>query len=85
MTTPRAAAGRQGFHRAHTGASPVVHWLKTAGILSPLLIHEFVSDPEARWRYTRIALVATAALSQGFYAARIHRERQERAQEQYQR
>ena len=73
-----APSERLAFRQPHTRTSPVAHWLKTAGILSPLLIHEFVKDPEQRWRYTRIALVATAALAQGFYAQRIHREREAR-------
>ena len=68
---------RQPFHKPHT-ALGVGHWLKTLGILSPLIIGEFVKDPEQRWRYTRIAVVATAALSQGLYTHRIERERQER-------
>lgn len=76
--TLSAPSERLAFHRPQTSASNVGHWLKTAGILSPLLIHEFVKDPEERWRYTRIALVATAALAQGLYAARIHREREGR-------
>lgn len=69
---------RQPFHQPHTSISSAAHWLKTAGILSPLLIHEFVKDPEQRWRYTRIAVIATAALAQGLFVHRIHRERQER-------
>ena len=50
---------RQAFHRAHTTLG-VGHWLKTIGILSPLIIGEFVKDPEGRWRYARIGAVATA-------------------------
>jgi aminoglycoside/choline kinase family phosphotransferase len=70
---------RQAFHRAHTTLG-VGHWLKTIGILSPLIIGEFVKDPERRWRYARIAAVATAALSEGLYTHRIERERQERSE-----
>jgi hypothetical protein len=68
---------RQSFHRAHTTLG-VGHWLKTIGILSPLIIGEFVKDPERRWRYARIGAVATAALSEGLYTHRIQREREER-------
>jgi hypothetical protein len=80
-----APSERLAFRQSHTWISPAAHWLKTAGILSPLLIHEFVKDPEQRWRYTRIALVATAALAQGLYAQRIHREREARRGQQSQR
>jgi hypothetical protein len=69
---------RQPFHKPHTALSATGHWLKTIGILSPLLIGEFVKDPERRWRFTRIAVIATAALSEGLYTHRIQRERQER-------
>jgi hypothetical protein len=68
---------RQAFHRPRTTIG-VGHWLKTIGILSPLMIGEFVKDPEQRLRYTRIAVLATAALSEGLYTHRIARERQER-------
>jgi len=69
--------GRQPFYKPHTALSTTGHWLKTLGMLSPLIIGEFVKDPERSWRYTRIAVVATAALSQGLYANRIQRERQD--------
>ena len=68
---------RQPFHKPHT-ALGVGHWIKTLGILSPLIIGEFVKDPEQRWRYTRMAVIATAALSQGLYTQRIQRESRER-------
>jgi sirohydrochlorin ferrochelatase len=68
---------RQPFYKPHTALSTTGHWLKTVGMLSPLIIGEFVKDPERRWRYTRMAVIATAALSQGLHANRIERERQE--------
>jgi hypothetical protein len=72
---------RQAFHHPRTTMSATGHWLKTLGILSPLVIGEFVKDPEQRWRYTRIAVIATAALTQGLYARRVQKEREERKQE----
>lgn len=33
------------------------------------------------WRYTRVAVIATAALTQGLYARRLHKEREERKDE----
>jgi hypothetical protein len=53
------------------------HWLKTAGILAPLVIGEFVKDADKRWRYFRMASVATALVSEGLYTSRIKRERDE--------
>jgi hypothetical protein len=73
-----APYSRQPMHAPHTSISAAGHWLKTAGILTPLLIGEFVKDPEQRWRFTRIAVIATAALAQGLYVHRIHKEREER-------
>jgi hypothetical protein len=67
---------RQAFHNPHTsyGAG---HWIKTAGILAPLVIGEFIKNPDARWRATRIAVVATALLSEGMYTHKIRKEREE--------
>jgi len=53
------------------------HWLKTAGILAPLVIGEFVEDAEKRRRYIRIASVATALVSEGMWAHKVQREREE--------
>jgi len=53
------------------------HWLKTAGILAPLVIGEFVKDPEKRWRYVRLASVATALVSEAMWTNKIHKERQQ--------
>lgn len=50
-----------------------------AGILSPLIIGELVKDADKRWRWIRIASVSTALLSEGMYAHRVQREREERA------
>ena len=67
--------------RAHNsiGAGSAGHWIKMAGILSPLIIGELVKDSEKRWRWIRIASVSTALLSEGLYAHRIQREREMRA------
>jgi hypothetical protein len=78
---PGVPHNRQAFHKPRTALSATGHWLKTAGMLSPLVIGEFVRDPERRWRYTRIAVIATAALTQGLYAQRLQKEREERAEE----
>jgi hypothetical protein len=43
------------------------HWIKTAGILAPVIIGEFVKNHDKRWRYIRLASVATALISEGLY------------------
>jgi hypothetical protein len=53
------------------------HWIKTAGILAPLVIGEFVKDPEKRWRYVRLASVATALVSEAMWTNRIRKEREQ--------
>jgi len=67
---------RQAFHHPHTSLGAVGHCLRTAGILAPLIIGEFVKDHEKRWRWTRIAAVATAGVSEVLYAHRIEKERE---------
>ena len=69
---------RQAIHQPHTSMGATGHWVKTLGILSPLLIHEMIKDPEQRWRWIRISAVATALVSQATWANRLHKERQER-------
>ena len=73
---------RQPFHNAHSsiGAGSAGHWIRMAGILSPLIIGELVKDADQRWRLIRLASVTTALVSQGLYAQRIHQERKEKEQ-----
>ena len=79
LETLIAQSGRQAFHNPHTSVGSAGHWIKTVGILSPLLIGEMIKDPEQRWRWIRISAVATALLSQALWTNRIHKEREERA------
>jgi|ERR1700722_7466377 len=72
---PRTAE-RQAFHRPHSSLGATSHWIREAGILAPLIISEFVKDGEQRWRYIRLASIATALLSQGMFTAKIHKERE---------
>jgi hypothetical protein len=67
----------QAYHKPHTSLGATGHWVKTAGILAPLVIGEFVADSEKRWRYIRIASVATALISEGLWTHKIHNERKE--------
>jgi hypothetical protein len=74
---------RQSFHHPRTsiGAGSAGHWLKMAGILSPLIIGELVQDPNKRWRWIRIMAVLTAVTAEGFHTRRITRQRDECEQE----
>jgi hypothetical protein len=76
---PDYAPERQAFQHTHThiGAGSGGHWLKMAGILSPLVIGELVpDDPVKRWRWIRIISVIAAFGAEALYTARIQRERQ---------
>ena len=66
---------RQEFYRPHTSMGAVGHWVKTAGILAPLIIGEFVKDTEKRWQWTRLASVTTALISEGMWQHKLQRER----------
>jgi hypothetical protein len=70
------------FHHSHVSAG--AHWIKTVGLLALLIIGEFVKDADRRWRYAKIASVATALISEGMYANRIQRKREE-CRERYER
>jgi hypothetical protein len=67
---------RQAFRRTHTSLGAAGHWIREAGILAPLVISEFVKDGEKKWRYIRIASIATALLSEGMWTAKVHKERE---------
>jgi hypothetical protein len=69
---------RQAFHHPRTALGAAGHWVREAGILAPLVIGELVKDADKRWRYIRMASVATALLSEALWTSRIHRERKER-------
>ena len=72
------APERQAFHRPHTSIGATGHWVKTAGILAPLIIGEFVKDADQRWRWIRISSVATALVSEALWTNKIRKERQDR-------
>jgi hypothetical protein len=67
----------------HAPPGEIGHWLRTAGILSPLVIGEVVKDPEKKWRFIRVTSVAVALISEGLHVHRLNRERRER--QEYQR
>jgi hypothetical protein len=51
-------------------------WVRRAGILAPLIIGEFVKDPDRKWRFIRVTSVAAAILSEGLHSHKAHRERE---------
>ena len=68
---------RQAFHHPQTSYGAAGHWIKTAGILAPLVISEFIKDPDKKWRAVRIASVATVLFSEGTWTHKIHKEREQ--------
>lgn len=75
---------KQEFHHAHTSMGAFGHVMRTAGLLTPLIIGEFVKDADKRWRDTRIASVGTALLSEAIYAIHQEHEKKEREAEREQ-
>jgi hypothetical protein len=71
---------RQAFRNPHTSFGAAGHWVRMAGMMAPLVIGEIIKDPDKRWRWIRIASVATALVSEGFYTHRIQQERREQRQ-----
>ena len=80
---PNPLPDRQPYHNPHTSIGATGHWIRTAGMLAPLLIGELIEDPNKKWRWIRIASVTTALLSEAMYTHKIKQEREERA-ERYQ-
>jgi hypothetical protein len=64
-------------HRREPGvAGEIGHWVRTAGIVAPLIIGEFVKDPDRKWRFIRVTSVAAAILSEGLHSHKAYRERE---------
>src|SRR5215813_635324 len=77
-----APPGSPARQHHHAPPSEIGHWVRTAGILSPLLIGEVVKDPAKQWRFIRITSVAVALISEGLHVHRLNRERKERESQQ---
>ena len=75
---------RQAYHRPHTSLGAAGHWVKTAGILAPLVIAECIKDPAQKWRAIRIAAVATALLSEAMWTHKISQERKHAREREHQ-
>ena len=67
---------RRAQHKPPSAADEIGHWIRTGGILAPLLIGEFVKDPDRKWRFIRITSVAAAILSEGLHSRHAYRDRE---------
>ena len=67
----RRARRRQGAVEGEIG-----HWVRTAGILAPLIIGEFVKDPDKKFRFIRVTSVVAAVLSEGLHSHKVYRDRE---------
>jgi hypothetical protein len=71
---------RRAPHKPSHVEGEIGHWVRTAGILAPLVIGEFVKDPDRKWRFVRITSIAAAILSEGLHEQKNH-QRHERDRE----
>jgi len=55
--------------------------VRTGGILAPLIIGEFVKDPDKKWKAIRLSAVAAAVISEALYAWHQGRNKQTREAE----
>jgi hypothetical protein len=83
---PETPFPRQEFRRAHTsvgaaGGYPAGHILRLGGLLAPLVVGEFVKDPDKRWRWIRICSLVAAGTSEILWAHREQQRREEREAE----
>lgn len=74
--TRAAPSDKQTRHRPPPSSAGTGHWVRTIGVLVPLVIGEVVKNPEQRWRFIRISSVAMALISEGLYAHKVHQERE---------
>ena len=68
-----AQSDREPRYRSPAGSG---HWVRTIGVLVPLVIGEVVKDPDQRWRFIRISSVAMALISEAMYAHKVQKERE---------
>jgi hypothetical protein len=67
---------RRAQHKERAVEGEIGHWVRTAGILAPLIISEFVKDPDRKWRFIRITSVVAAILSEGLHSHKAYRQRE---------
>jgi hypothetical protein len=74
---PRASLGAAAYVRPRRSFGVAGHLVYTAGALAPILIGEFVEDPNKRWRWTRLASVVTALSFETLHVIREEQRRKE--------
>jgi hypothetical protein len=67
---------RRAHRRPRAVEGEIGHWVRTAGILAPLVIGEFVKDPDRKWRFVKITSIAAAILSEGLHSRKAYRDRE---------
>ena len=60
----------------HSAASPVIHALKSAIMLAPLIASEFVKDQSRAYKWSRIAMGAALFVDQLGYAIQCHNDKE---------
>jgi hypothetical protein len=77
--TPDPYAEKKAYRHASASlgfAGVAGHMLRTGGILAPLIIGEFVKDPDKKWKAIRLSAVAAAVISEALYAYHYGKDRQ---------
>lgn len=65
------------FHKPHTSFGATGHWVRTALLLAPLAIGEFIHDAAQYKRAIRLVTIGGALLNEGMWTNKIRKERQE--------
>ena len=84
--TPDSYAQKAAFRHASNSlgfAGVAGHMVRTGAILAPLVIGEFVKDPDKKWKAIRLTAVAAAVISEAMYAAH-HQKNKHLREEAYQ-
>lgn len=72
----RAGYSHRSHRRSESAEGEIGHWVRTAALLAPVVVSEFVKDPEQKLRFIRIASVAAAVLSEGMHTHKTFRDRE---------
>jgi len=79
--TPDSYAEKKAYRHASTSlgfAGVAGHLVRTGGILAPLIIGEFVKDPDTKWKAIRLSAIAAAIISEALYASHYAKGKQAR-------
>jgi len=75
--TNPAHSERQEYHNSRVMIG-VTHALRTLGSLSPLIILEFVKEPDRASRWIKGASIVTTGLNEALWACRVGKSREEK-------